>query len=116
MKVIIAGGRDLTVTDDFLDKALEDSGFNNDDLVILDGGAPGIDTCARNWAKRSGYDSVTFWANWKRYRRSAGPIRNRRMGGEADALILIWNGKSTGSQSMKNIAIELGLKIHEVIV
>lgn len=38
----------------------------------------GADYHARKWAESRGIDTVTFWANWKKYGKSAGPRRNTR--------------------------------------
>ena len=46
---------------------------------IIDGGASGADTYGRAWAETHGIDTVTFWANWTRYEKRAGPLRNQRM-------------------------------------
>ncbi len=45
-----------------------------------------------------------------------GHNRNKEMALYAEALILVWDGKSSGSQSMLKLAKERGLKIYEKIV
>jgi hypothetical protein len=41
-----------------------------------------------------------FPAKWDKYGKAAGPLRNREMAAYADALILVWDGKSRGSANM----------------
>lgn len=49
----------------------------------------------------------SFPAEWEKYEKAAGPKRNKEMAEYADALILIWNGKSKGS---KNIRKEMTIR------
>ena len=41
-----------------------------------------------------------FPANWSKYGKSAGPIRNGAMANYADGLIVIWDKKSSGTLNM----------------
>lgn len=52
--------------------------------TLFEGGATGVDTAVRSWAQRQGIPCVTYWANWEKEGKAAGPRRNRRM---LDALI-----------------------------
>jgi len=78
MKVIIAGGRTYT--------------FDARDLEILDalhvqytftevvsGAATGADTCGAEWARSRELRVKEYPAEWGRYGRAAGPIRNKQM-------------------------------------
>ena len=57
-----------------------------------------------------------FPADWQKHGRKAGPLRNMEMAINADALVLVWDGKSAGSASMKREAERAGLLIFELIV
>jgi len=50
-------------------------------LILIQGGAPGADAAARNWAAlhRDRVISITEPANWQRDGKAAGPRRNQRM-------------------------------------
>ena len=50
-------------------------------------------------------------ANWNKYGKSAGPIRNVEMLELADALIVIINNNSRGSTHMLNIALKKGIPV-----
>jgi hypothetical protein len=54
-------------------------------------------------------------ALWDQFGKSAGFRRNVEMAEYADALVLVWDGKSRGSGHMLRIAQERGLQIHEHI-
>ena len=47
--------------------------------VIIEGEARGADTFARQIAEEMDIKVMSFPADWERYGRSAGPIRNKRM-------------------------------------
>jgi hypothetical protein len=59
-----------------------------------------VDTLAELWAVENGIPNTRYPADWKRYGRKAGPIRNRLMAENAEALIAIWDGKSRGAMDM----------------
>jgi len=108
MKVIIAGTR--TLDDPLLvDSAVYLSRYNISE--VISGGCKGIDQWGEVWAKKQGIPIKIFQADWDKYGRAAGPIRNALMAEYANALILIWDGKSKGSLNMLCNANKLGLKI-----
>jgi hypothetical protein len=113
MRVIIAGSRSLTDYN-LVKSAVQVSRFHISEVVC--GGAAGIDTLGRLWGDRRGILVKSFPAKWQTHGRAAGHIRNDAMAKYADALILIWDGRSKGSASMLRAAKKYKLKIFEVIV
>ena len=69
-------------------------------IVIVSGGADGADALGERYAKENGFEIEQFPANWKKYGRSAGPIRNKQMAKVCDCVICFWDGKSRGTKSM----------------
>lgn len=67
---------------------------------VIEGGARGVDRIARNWAEKNGLLVRTMEADWERYGKGAGPIRNQDMAKVALAAVLIWDGKSRGTADM----------------
>ena len=57
------------------------------------------------------YSLCQFLAQWDKYGRQAGPMRNRQMAENADALIAYWDGESRGSKNMIEEAKKRGLKV-----
>jgi len=53
-----------------------------------------------------------FPADWKKYRNAAGPIRNAQMAEVADAVLCVWDGKSSGTKDMMNQARKRGLPLY----
>lgn len=108
MKVIIAGGRD--VTDYFAVKAAYiKSGFIAEEIVS--GGARGVDYLGEVFAKNAGIPVKRFPADWNKYGKRAGPLRNLEMAEYADALIAVWDGESKGTANMIMQAEQHGLKV-----
>lgn len=97
MKVIVAGGRDIT-NFNLVEEAISVSGFEVSEVVS--GKAKGVDTLGEVWALKHNVPVGAFPADWNAHGRSAGPIRNRQMAEYADALIAIWDGESKGTANM----------------
>ena len=113
MKVIIAGSR--TITDrKIVEEAIRKSGFDID--IVICGCAMGVDQIGKNWAEMRNITIYSFPAKWEKYGKAAGPIRNEEMAKNADALILVWDGKSKGSANMLKQAKKYNLKIYERVV
>ncbi|MDE2021244.1 MAG: DUF2493 domain-containing protein [Patescibacteria group bacterium] len=115
MRVVVAGSRDL-VDQSIVERAIQDSGFEITEL--LSGACPmGVDAAAEKWAKANGIRIVRFPANWGKYGKAAGPIRNALMADIAEAGIVIMKfGGTPGSMNMirelqsknvKNVYIKL---------
>ena len=113
MRTIIAGSR--TITNYFLvENHIETAPWRPTEVVC--GEARGVDSLGEQWAKNNHIPIRRFPANWDKHGRSAGYIRNAEMADIADALILVWDGKSKGSAMMKKLAEKKHLKIYEVVV
>ncbi len=79
---------------------LESCGLEAPRFIVC-GGARGVDTAAETLAKMlTGRKPIVFCAQWDQHGKAAGPIRNTMMAEVADALLLIWDGKSRGSRHM----------------
>lgn len=110
MKVIIAGSRTLnhypTIKNNILsafNKWMAEDQENWEFYYrpeIVSGGAMGVDFCGELYAKDCGLNLKIFPAEWNKYGKSAGYIRNKQMAAYADALIAIWDGKSRGTKNM----------------
>lgn len=115
MRAIIAGSRKIgRYTDWELVKLVADavirSGFEV--TCVVSGGARGMDLAGEAWAESKGVPVIRYPAMWNEHGKAAGPIRNRVMAENADALIAIWDGSSSGTAGMVREASERGLKIY----
>ena len=73
--------------------------------------AKGADTIGEQYAHERGYTVERFPADWQQYGKAAGPIRNRQMVDNADALIVFWDGQSAGTRNMIMMAKKKGLAV-----
>ena len=110
-RLVVAGGREFEnykLLSTQLDKYLPDL-IKTHDIIILSGCAKGADSLGEQYAREHGFAIEQHPAAWKHYGNAAGPIRNKEMTGEADAVIVFWDGQSKGSKSMINCAKEQGI-------
>ena len=91
-----------------MDKALSTV---QDDITVVCGKAKGSDTLGEQYAKEHGYEVQYFPADWNRYGKVAGYIRNTTMAKNADALVAFWDGESPGTKHMIETAQSLGLRV-----
>ena len=94
MKLAIIGSRtfsnwELLVTE--LDPYLEKV------ELVISGGASGADRLGERWANLNNIETLIFPANWKKFGRRAGPIRNLNIIKNCDMCIAFWDGISTGT-------------------
>ena len=108
MKVIIAGGRNIFDAR-LIPIAVQKSGFQITEVVC--GMAKGVDTLGKLWAEENGIPVKEFPANWSKFHRAAGPIRNAEMANYADALIAIMKPGSKGTRCMVDLAKKKNLRV-----
>lgn len=115
MNVIVCGSRSIT-SYDIVASIIEMSGFTID--CIISGTAKGVDRLAETWAQENLIPVKRFPADWNKYGKKAGILRNTEMinyvqknGG---AVICIWDGKSRGTRHMINACKTLDLKCYIV--
>lgn len=81
--------------------------------TVIEGEARGADTLAREVAEEYGISVLAFPANWNKYGRAAGPIRNKQMldEGKPDLVIAFHNNitESKGTKNMLSQARERGI-------
>jgi hypothetical protein len=80
-------------------------------IVIVSGAARGADTLGEQYARERGYQIRRYPADWYKYGKKAGPLRNDLMARNADALIAYWDGRSPGTSNMIETARNYGLQI-----
>lgn len=101
MKVLVCGGRDFdrrSFAYKTLDKLHKEHNFD----LVIQGDARGADTIGRDWAFLHGINVRTFSANWEKYGKRAGMIRNSYMlkEGEPDLVIAFPGGNGTANMVM----------------
>ncbi len=92
--VWIAGSRSKEIYPDELAGIFEKCGLVP--KKVCHGGAKGIDTSAERWATKNRIGSVIIHADWEKYGKAAGPIRNGKLASKASCLLaLVPAGRGT---------------------
>ena len=109
-RVIVCGSRKWSDRDRITDRL-----FDLPPSIIVHGNAAGADRIAAQEAQKLGLLVESHPADWKRYGKGAGPIRNREMADAGAALcIAFWDGQSSGTLDMMCRAHKAGIPV-EVI-
>ena len=112
-RVIVAGSRgffDYELMCRELDRLFNESRmFAGREVKIISGMADGADSLAIRYADERKLTKILFPANWKRYSRVAGFLRNEDMLSVATHLVTFGDGESTGTRHMIEIAKEKGI-------
>jgi len=115
MNIIVAGGREFTnypLLRDQLDFLFQN--LVKEELVIISGTAKGADTLAIQYATERGIKLIKMPANWDKYKKRAGFIRNQEMANIADGLVAFWDGRSRGTAHMIETINSMGKKCRVV--
>jgi hypothetical protein len=113
MQVLICGSRN------FIDEAAIAAVIDklDPDDIVIHGCASGADTIAGELARARGLKVMEFPAQWRRYGRSAGPIRNKQMlvEGKPDIVYAFYKDKkkSKGTKNMVKQARSAGVETVE---
>ncbi len=108
MRTIIAGSRTF---DDFDLLCSTISGLPWSISEVVSGGAYGADALGEKWAREHHVFLKRFPAQWEKYGKRAGYLRNVEMGEYGEALLAFWDGVSRGTKHMINIARKKGLQV-----
>ena len=110
MKALVCGSRhwtDVVYLNAALDLMHSKYGFS----VLIEGEQRGVDLMARAWAEMRGLKVEPYEADWDRYGRAAGPIRNRRMLDEGRPDLVIAFPGGVGTTHMVRHAERAGVEI-----
>lgn len=104
MKVAVIGSRGLVVRN--LGQYLPE-----DTDEIVSGGALGVDTCARDYAKEKGLKLTEFLPDYRQFGRSAPLKRNIQIIDYADVVFAFWDGTSHGTKFVIDNCHKRGKKV-----
>jgi hypothetical protein len=94
MRLAIVGSREwkrLDWIDAFVD-------YLASGTVVITGGARGVDKTAEKSALAKGLEVRVFPADWDKYGKGAGFIRNQQIVDACDAVVAFWDGESNGTK------------------
>lgn len=112
-KVLVCGGRYysnskniFSILDDI--KAVIEQNNNtfntNTEIKIINGGARGADNISTDWAKQNNVSLDIYLADWDKYKKAAGHIRNKLMFTSSNPDIIIAFNGGRGTQNMIELA------------
>lgn len=113
MKVIVAGTRDF-YDYELLEQKLNRVLVNLKDVEIVSGNASGADSLGERYALEHGLKLTKFPADWSKYGKRAGYIRNKQMAEYAQCLVAFWDGVSRGTKLMIDLAYEYKLQVRVI--
>jgi len=102
--LLVVGSRDIidySFIKDYLDNFI-DQRYSGYQVVIVSGGARGVDSLVERYANEKGYEKVIMPAQWDLYGKSAGYRRNEQMhqflATKPDRYVIaFWDGVSKGT-------------------
>lgn len=110
MRVIICGGRDYE--DHTTAFAKLDAVHKRVPIThVIEGGARGADRIARTWAIRNKIPYTTVNAEWDKFGKRAGYLRNKSMRDDHSPDMVIAMPGGIGTTMMINLATEKGIRV-----
>lgn len=119
MKILVSGSREMPenqksrnmILAQIMECLVGKDDLYPQDVTIITGGAKGADTVAHDLAVDYGMKTIVHYAEWNRFGKSAGPIRNGRMlDEEPDVVIAFPIGKSVGTRHCIKEAERRGIR------
>lgn len=113
MKVLVCGGRDFNDAEKIYDVL---DAWCRVELIteVIAGGARGADWLAKDWAIINEVEYRDFRADWGRYGKSAGILRNIEMLAESNPALVIAFPGGEGTAHMVRHAKDKGYKVIEI--
>lgn len=111
VRVAVVGSREFDsykLVENTVDSILAERGLK--DVLIVSGGARGVDTLAELYAIRRNLPKKVYKANWTEYGKAAGPLRNTQIVENSDLIIAFRLPGSRGTQNTINQAKERGVE------
>lgn len=111
MRILVCGGRDFSDSN-LVSKVLNE--YQSHNPTIIHGAAKGADSLANYWALDNADHIEAYPADWNKYGKRAGYIRNVQMlnEGKPDLVIAFPGGK--GTQMMINLAEGAGIPVVKI--
>ena len=108
MKVLVCGGRAYSNRNEMYEIL---DNFCSHAHLVIHGGARGADQLAGDWAKDRGICCKVYPADWKKYGKAAGALRNRLMLRDSDPNLVIAFPGGAGTTHMVHIADDAGYEV-----
>ncbi len=117
-RIVISGSRNYLnyyEAKEYIDYVTKDL-MKKYNLIFISGTCKGADALGERYAKENNYKIEYYPAQWEKYGKKAGPIRNRQMAEVADYIICFWDGKSLDTKSMIKYSKEINKPLRIKII
>jgi len=114
MRVLVCGGRNFRFAALVAD-ALDTIHAKTPITLLIEGGANGADHCASKWAESRCVPRMTFFADWKKFGKAAGPRRNKEMLWKGLPSLVVAFPGGTGTANMMKQATDAGVKVKAIL-
>jgi hypothetical protein len=84
------------------------------DTILVSGGAGGVDSIAEDEARKCGLQVIIFRAEWDKYGKAAGHIRNEKIVDEVNRVYAFWDGESRGTKDTMTITRKQNKPLHVI--
>lgn len=117
-KVVICGSREFNDYE-FLKEHCDNilvSKRETHNIVIISGAARGADALGERYAEENGFKLIRIPADWDRFGKRAGFLRNKKMADLANGCIgfIVKDVKCSGTEMMLRISQEKNLKVRRI--
>lgn len=108
MKILVVGSRSIKEFDlsEYIPKETE---------LIISGGASGVDSIAEEYADKHRISKLIMYPKYEIYGKAAPLKRNEIMVDIADEVLIIWDGKSRGTNYTAKYAEKKNKKVRLII-
>lgn len=117
MKVLVCGGRDFydyNLLSSWMIELFVKALLVPEDVTIISGHARGADKLGERFANANGCELIIFPADWDKYGKAAGHIRNQQMLDEGKPDLVVAFPGNRGTADMIRRAKKAGIKVVEV--
>ena len=122
LKILVCGGRHFNqykLLEYVLSSIIESDRYTNCKVEIVSGGCDGADKLGERFALENDLELKVFNADWKKYGKSAGPIRNKQMIDyinefENKIVVAFVSPNSKGTRNTISLAKKLNIEVVEI--
>lgn len=114
MRILVCGGRNFS-NKERLEYILSHTIWWEIITCLIHGGAKGADSLAGEWAERIGIKVEVYPADWDKFGKAAGGIRNQQMLDEGDPDLVIAFPGGSGTADMIRRSRKAGIEVLQVV-